>query len=537
MNPVKRRQLSSLLSKIVDGRAENIDMELLDQFLSGDGEARAYYLHYLALHSELERQGGEIEEPAQPAKHKHLSSRFAILTAAACLLLAAVGTFLLSKRPSSKSPALPAARPYQSGIEDQPILAVIGNVDQAEWSLADPPPRRGAFISPGVIRLTSGIIRLDFHSGEKITIEAPARFELIDTKRLKLDEGALVASTTEGDDGFTVMMPGGAAVTLGTDFAVSVTRAGQSHIHVIKGMVMASSTNEQGNTSWQRLLEEGDEYLLTKSTPPKKESFRGQIPIHLGTPPVPLHLDAGYSDAVLDSKPIAYWRFDVSKDARTVPSEVGSAQILLGGAATIDESGALSLDGLNTAYAISSEAFSELNASNGCSVELWAISNSVEWQSLAGLVLEGPRPKHLRPSFARHSPHVLLMERAGIAGSKRHHIHPNFALRSVYHSPLSYIDGVNAYSNADYLIHEWHHLVVVKEAGHLKIYVDGSLSGSTPSPSGFDTHTYKLLLGRLHTLTTQEDARPWSGAIDEVSLYDYALDTGTIKAHHEASGK
>ncbi len=59
-------------------------------------------------------------------------------------------------------------------------------------------------------------------------------------------------------------------------------------------------------------------------------------------------------------------------------------------------------------------------------------------------------------------------------------------------------------------------------------------SGIAPI-TAFDTEGYKLLLGRLHTLANGTDARPWSGAIDEVSLYDHALGSEEIKRHYQAA--
>ena len=97
-----------------------------------------------------------------------------------------------------------------------------------------------------------------------------------------------------------------------------------------------------------------------------------------------------------------------------------------------------------------------------------------------------------------------------------------------------YLGGVNAYSQADYLIHAWHHFVLVKNDDQLLIYVDGELSGSSPSHLVPDSHPYQLILGRLHTLPWSYEARPWSGVLDEVALYDRALSSGEIKRHYKA---
>ncbi|YCM44183.1 LamG-like jellyroll fold domain-containing protein [Verrucomicrobiaceae bacterium 227] len=538
MKAVERRRMATLLSKVVDGHADDADLEELELMMYDDAEARAYYLHYLAVHTDLESQG---EGAAATVKMDALDGpRWSPvwMAAAACVFLALGMGFWWVNREEMASP-LPAGRQASAlQVENHQVLAVIGSADDARWGFPETPPRQGVRLGRGVVQLLSGRVRLDFNAGEKVTLEGPALFEIIDSQRLKLTRGNLVASVSERGRGFTVIMPSGAIVDLGTEFAASVSDEGESSVRVIKGRVMASATNRQGNTSWEELLSGGDEYVMVADAPPKRQAFPGKIPEALHSEIPVISLGDNYAKAVVSSKPLGYWRFDVPVEARRIPNEVAGSALELGGRATIkanQDAGVLLLNLAGGGYAVSTEAFADLNSARGSSLELWAISDSVEWQTLAGLVLDGPRPTLLYPSHARHNPHMLMLERAGVAGSNWNHIHPNFAMRSVHRSPAGYTGGVNAYSEADYLIHAWHHFVVVNRADGLLIYVDGELSGETQSAFNIDPENYKLLLGRLHTLGTSADARPWRGAIDEVSLYDRALSDEEVRRHYEAA--
>ncbi|MFT4548076.1 MAG: hypothetical protein ACI9MB_002027, partial [Verrucomicrobiales bacterium] len=79
----------------------------------------------------------------------------------------------------------------------------------------------------------------------------------------------------------------------------------------------------------------------------------------------------------------------------------------------------------------------------------------------------------------------------------------------------------NAYTAADYLIHDWHHVVAGSDPStdSFQIYIDGELSAESALSPTFDDEGYGFQLGRLHVLRYPEDSQPLSGAIDEVSIY------------------
>jgi hypothetical protein len=82
---------------------------------------------------------------------------------------------------------------------------------------------------------------------------------------------------------------------------------------------------------------------------------------------------------------------------------------------------------------------------------------------------------------------------------------------------------------------QWYHLVGVRDtsAGTLKLYVNGTLAGSTSSCVA-PTATGNTVIGRAKYGGNQVDF--WRGAIDQVHVYDRAL-TDTEVTQLYSSGK
>lgn len=74
----------------------------------------------------------------------------------------------------------------------------------------------------------------------------------------------------------------------------------------------------------------------------------------------------------------------------------------------------------------------------------------------------------------------------------------------------------------------WHHLVVTNRARLISIYVDGKLDTARIAGSKPETGTtQKLLLGDCDFPNVDFK---FQGAMDEVRIYDYALDSAEVRA-------
>lgn len=73
---------------------------------------------------------------------------------------------------------------------------------------------------------------------------------------------------------------------------------------------------------------------------------------------------------------------------------------------------------------------------------------------------------------------------------------------------------------------QWHHVVGVYDGDKMYLYVDGVLDASQAASGGIDTNDQPVYIGE----NSEMAKRFWNGLIDDVRIYNYALDEGRVKA-------
>ena len=102
------------------------------------------------------------------------------------------------------------------------------------------------------LELESGIVRLQFDSGVDVTLEGPAKYQLVSSSESWLEAGALVATVPEGAEGFVVDTPTAKVIDLGTSFGVEVNSSGVADVLVFDGEVEVVSAETEDS---QRVVE------------------------------------------------------------------------------------------------------------------------------------------------------------------------------------------------------------------------------------------------------------------------------------------
>ena len=93
------------------------------------------------------------------------------------------------------------------------------------------------------IAFDEGLVELNFRTGVRVVLEAPADFEVTGKNQGFLHHGKLVAEVIdETAHGFVIDGPSGRLVDLGTVFAVAVDKRGEMEVHVIEGLVDATAS-------------------------------------------------------------------------------------------------------------------------------------------------------------------------------------------------------------------------------------------------------------------------------------------------------
>ena len=235
-------ELRRLLDALCEESITSEQMRRLEELILERPEAEAFYVQYMSLHAELQRQFSVL-----PAKTEELLRRKAdsatharspvfsrrswivggalTLTAAAAILVA----FLLRSGPEERiTVAEPPAEPTHDSV------AVILAAPKATWRKSN--LRAGSALVPGTLHLESGHAQIEFYSGARVTLEGPAEFEIISRNEAFCRRGKLRALIPPHAQGFTIITPTLNLVDRGTEFGVDVGDA-KTEVHVFQGKV------------------------------------------------------------------------------------------------------------------------------------------------------------------------------------------------------------------------------------------------------------------------------------------------------------
>jgi hypothetical protein len=241
-----------------------------------------------------------------------------------------------------------------------------------------------------------------------------------------------------------------------------------------------------------------------------------------------LLIPGAYVEAVKSAKPIGYWRFERGAWPR-LPNEMGSrfechVNGSLGTTAhqgnQAVEFGVTNEDG----DIFCNDSFDAL-IGDSYSIELWIKPSHYHVGAVVSLVGEPTTPT------SGVVPHGMLLEMGGtglIPNALTLH-HPG-RMRFLHRSPASNDPdvGISCYSHAAYTLRKWQHVVLVKDAGKMRLYVDGALGGEAQDASRLP-HGMRLLIGKLYP---GRRVRPFIGQLDELAIYDRTLSPEEIARHY-----
>lgn len=218
----------SLIFARLDGTMTPEQHAQLENLLRHDQAARRLYLEMTDQHACL------IQQPATAplATGWAARPRRSWLSAAAFLasaVAATVGGLAMWPRES------PVVETTAAGV------AVLSTTLDARFA-AESSLRGGDTLTPGIIRLASGLARLDFFSGASVVIEGDAEIEIISAWEARCLRGRVRLHAPPAATGFVMHAPDVRLVDLGTEFALNV-RDGASRVYVFEGEVIAHAAD------------------------------------------------------------------------------------------------------------------------------------------------------------------------------------------------------------------------------------------------------------------------------------------------------
>lgn len=224
-----------------------------------------------------------------------------------------------------------------------------------------------------------------------------------------------------------------------------------------------------------------------------------------------------YAEIIQNDEPLAFLRYD-SPSARFSDASGNSNPVtLMGtvdhadeGVSELDEGGSLELPG--DGYAVL-RAMDELDGADAMSIELWFRRSS----------LEGTSPLIELYDGENRGTHIWNHDTGGKVYTNVITLVPEGEMEGM---PVS-----NTIMSADGVVHvdTWHHVVLTYDGQRARLYLDATLIGETTLqgelPLDGDIH-----VGHVPAFGESAE-RFFTGRIDEVAVYDEALELDVIRAH------
>jgi Concanavalin A-like lectin/glucanases superfamily/FecR protein len=164
---------------------------------------------------------GEADIPQRAQRRFSISNLSSVAALAACITLAATWAVRFLS-PTADIEATTAA------------VAVLARGINLQWEGES--HASGSPLTPGWLRLKSGLAQIEFYQGARVTLEGPAAFQLISSSEAYCTSGKLSAHVPPQAKGFRIQTPKGTIVDLGTDFGLDLNDA-SAPVHVFKGEV------------------------------------------------------------------------------------------------------------------------------------------------------------------------------------------------------------------------------------------------------------------------------------------------------------
>jgi hypothetical protein len=251
-------RLQQLIDAHLESRLTPSEADELNDLLTRSPEARRFFWRHAAMHGLLQRAvqlewlglasreglgAGGLASRTRSRWHAVPAWTWAGLVAAAALVAA---LWLAPwNRTSGRAPNRQSiADTTETELRTRGV-ATIARVAGVRWSDPASAPAVGTVLVPGWLRITAGLVQLEFFSGASVIVEGPAEFEIRSENEAYCQFGRFSALVPEPARGFVVGSPNIALVDLGTAFGMEVLRDGQGEVFVHKGLVRLTRTGLQ----------------------------------------------------------------------------------------------------------------------------------------------------------------------------------------------------------------------------------------------------------------------------------------------------
>lgn len=217
-----------LIQHYLEGRLTDAEAEALHAMLLADPALGERVIRQFEMDAMLHHTAEVLPQLKTPVvmlpKRRftfHTMTGVAAMAAAVALMAAWGVAFVKSASPNEATTA---------------SVAVLARGVNLVWEEGSATPGAGAPLSPGWLRIKSGLAQIEFYQGARVSLQGPASLRLISSGEAYFESGKLSASVPPQAKGFRINTAKGGIVDLGTEFGMEVSGTG-AEVHVFKGEV------------------------------------------------------------------------------------------------------------------------------------------------------------------------------------------------------------------------------------------------------------------------------------------------------------
>lgn len=243
-------ELHDLLNGLVEKNLPPAKIKRLEDWLLKSTEARREYVAFMDMSSSLAHYAEEIvTDDVSADQEEDDSERNIIRFTRPLLAIAALLVFVLTlvnlNHPKSETVRTSVLAQHadddlaaKKATSESSVFAVLTNAVGLKWDQeAKFKPSLGQTLDDCNLKINSGLAQIEFIRGSTVILEGPVAFEIKGSNEGVLKKGKLRAIVPPVAKGFSVDLPHGRLIDLGTEFGLHVHEGGSTEIFVYKGKI------------------------------------------------------------------------------------------------------------------------------------------------------------------------------------------------------------------------------------------------------------------------------------------------------------
>jgi hypothetical protein len=255
-------ELNELLDKLVENSITLDQKKRLEEWLEKSDQARRFYVSYMDMSVSLGHYAdetlGEIEKEDDEGALNNLFQFVQSWLPLAALVL--FGFYLYYTLPNqglnesgqpdqvTQSSPVTSPVPFESATTQNEIVAVLTkSIGLQRDGTSSRHLDVGAALKASELGFSKGMVQLEFMQGATAILEGPVSTRLVHDNAMELKLGKLRAHVPKVAVGFTVDLPMGKVIDLGTDFGIEVDDDGSAEVYVFRGKVSYLGMDIEGN--------------------------------------------------------------------------------------------------------------------------------------------------------------------------------------------------------------------------------------------------------------------------------------------------